>query len=99
MPAFDLSLFGVGTFGDRRKVHTLWAGVRPSPGLSRLQETVDNAVLRAGLPPARRTFSPNVMLAGLNKSTIDSERWRRVGKACVRLFNAQGLRCLYRIKE
>src|SRR3546814_13417024 len=32
MPAFDLNLFGVGTFGDRRKVHTLWAGVRPSPG-------------------------------------------------------------------
>src|SRR3546814_20508952 len=71
MPAFDLSLFGVGTFGDRRKVHTLWAGVRPSPGLSRLQEKVDNAVLRAGLPPDRRKFSPHVTLARLNNAPFD----------------------------
>jgi 2'-5' RNA ligase len=71
MPAFELSLFGVGTFGDRRKAHTLWAGVRPNPALYRLQEKVDNAVLRAGLPPDRRKFAPHVTLARLNNAPFD----------------------------
>ncbi|WP_298723151.1 RNA 2',3'-cyclic phosphodiesterase [uncultured Ferrovibrio sp.] len=71
MPFFDLNLFGVGTFGDKRKTHSLWAGVRPNPELNRLQEKVDNAVLRAGLPQDRRKFSPHVTLARLNNAPVD----------------------------
>ncbi|WP_341704602.1 RNA 2',3'-cyclic phosphodiesterase [Ferrovibrio sp.] len=71
MPAFDLNLFGVGTFGDRRRAHTLWAGVRPNPALHRLQDKVDNAMLRVGLPPDRRKFAPHVTLARLNNAPFD----------------------------
>lgn len=71
MPSFELKLFGVGTFGDKRKTHSLWAGVRPNPALNRLQEKVDNAVLRAGLSPDRRKFAPHVTLARLNNAPVD----------------------------
>ncbi|HEX6959339.1 MAG TPA: RNA 2',3'-cyclic phosphodiesterase [Ferrovibrio sp.] len=71
MPSFELKLFGVGTFGDKRKSHSLWAGVRPNPALNRLQEKVDNAVLRAGLAPDRRKFAPHVTLARLNNAPVD----------------------------
>lgn len=71
MPNFELNLFGVGTFGDKRKANTLWAGVRPNPALNRLQEKVDNAVLRVGLPPDRRKFAPHVTLARLNNAPFD----------------------------
>lgn len=71
MPSFELNLFGVGTFGDRRKATTLWAGVRPNPALQRLQEKVDNAALRAGLPPDRRKFTPHVTLARLNNAPFE----------------------------
>ncbi|WP_374303004.1 RNA 2',3'-cyclic phosphodiesterase [Ferrovibrio sp.] len=71
MPDFELNLFGVGTFGDKRKANTLWAGVRPNPALNRLQEKVDNAVLRVGLPPDRRKFAPHVTLARLNNAPFD----------------------------
>ena len=71
MPSFELNLFGVGTFGDRRKTHSLWAGVRPHPSLNRLQDKVDNACLRAGLTPDRRKFAPHVTLARLNNAPVD----------------------------
>lgn len=71
MPNFEVSLFGVGTFGDKRKANTLWAGVRPNPALNRLQEKVDNAMLRVGLPPDRRKFTPHVTLARLNNAPFD----------------------------
>ncbi|WP_341911967.1 RNA 2',3'-cyclic phosphodiesterase [Ferrovibrio terrae] len=71
MPSFDVELFGVGTFGDKRKANALWAGVRPNPALNRLQEKVDNAMLRVGLPPDRRKFSPHVTLARLNYAPFD----------------------------
>lgn len=71
VPSFDLQLFGVGTFGDKRKANSLWAGVRPPPTLNRLQDKVDNAVLRAGLPPDRRKFMPHVTLARLNNAPFE----------------------------
>ncbi|MCW0235810.1 MAG: RNA 2',3'-cyclic phosphodiesterase [Ferrovibrio sp.] len=71
MPDFDLELFGTGTFGDKRRANTLWAGVRPNPALNRLQEKVDNAMLRVGLPPDRRKFTPHVTLARLNNAPFD----------------------------
>lgn len=71
MPAFELNLFGVGSFGDKRKTHSLWAGVRPNPALNRLQEKVDNAVLRAGIAPDRRKFAPHVTLARLKDAPVE----------------------------
>ncbi len=68
MPSFPVELHGVGTFGDKRKAHSLWAGVRPSGMLTRLHDKIDGAMARIGLPPDRRKFTPHVTLARLNNA-------------------------------
>ena len=63
MPAFDLDLAGVDHFAEGRKVRCLWAGVRPNEALTRLHDKVEQAVIRAGLPPDKRKYRPHVTLA------------------------------------
>jgi 2'-5' RNA ligase len=63
MPGFELRLEGVGHFGDGRKLRSIWAGVEASPALGRLRDKVEQAVIRAGLPPDKRKFKPHVTLA------------------------------------
>ena len=65
--AFSLELDGIGTFGDGAKARSVWAAVKPSPALSHLQAKVESAVVRAGLPPEGRKFTPHVTLARLHR--------------------------------
>jgi 2'-5' RNA ligase len=65
-PAFELSVAGVGHWGDKRRAKVLWAGVRPSPLLLRLQSKIETALTRLGLEPERRKFHPHITLARLN---------------------------------
>lgn len=65
--AFSLELAGLGTFGEGHKTRALWAAVVPSPALLHLQAKVESAVVRAGLPPEGRKFTPHVTLARLDK--------------------------------
>lgn len=67
-PAFDLRLAGVGQFGDRRRVHALWAGVRPSEPLALLRGRVETALSRAGVPRDERKFMPHVTLGRLKEA-------------------------------
>ena len=60
-PRFSLTLAGVGHFGLR----SLYAGVERSEPLFRLQDKIESALVRAGLPPEGRKFSPHVSLARL----------------------------------
>lgn len=62
---FALSLAGLGTFGEGRRLHTLWAGVRPSEPLAILQGRTEAACRRAGLAPETRKFTPHVTVARL----------------------------------
>lgn len=64
---FSLELNGVGTFGEGTKARSLWAAVMSSPALSHLQAKVESAVVRAGLPPASRKFTPHITLAHLTR--------------------------------
>ncbi len=62
---FSLRLLGVGHFESGRRVRTLWAGVEKSDALTLLQERVEAAVRRAGVPPDSRRFTAHVTLARL----------------------------------
>jgi 2'-5' RNA ligase len=62
---FSLELAGIGTFGEGAKTRALWAGVAPSPALLHLHAKIESAVVRAGLPPESRKFTPHVTLARL----------------------------------
>ena len=61
---FTLQLAGVGTFGGD-KPRQLWVGVEREPALATLQGKIEQALIRAGLPPEPRKFAPHVTLARL----------------------------------
>jgi len=69
MAGFEMTLAGVGTFGEGRKLRALWAGVEPNPELMRLQAKIEQALIRSGLPPEARKFAPHVSLARLKNGT------------------------------
>src|SRR5690606_3754954 len=52
----------------------LWADIEPNPPLMRLQEKVDSALRRVGVPFDRRNFRPHVTLARLKGAPLDRVR-------------------------
>lgn len=60
---FEIGLNGLGTFGSERKTRALWAGVSPEAPVTELAQKIEQAVVRCGLPPETRRFSPHVTLA------------------------------------
>ncbi len=61
---FEVVIDHLGVFGGN-KPRALYAGVAPSPALSRLQAAHERALQRVGLPPEGRKFVPHVTLARL----------------------------------
>ncbi len=66
---FSLTLDGMGTFGRGHFPHTLWVGTIPCPQLAALHKKIDHALVRQGVVPEPRQFSPHVTLARLNDKT------------------------------
>lgn len=61
--SFEVSLNGLGVFGQGRKTRALFAQIGTSPELNHLQSKVESAAVRAGQSPEPRKFSPHVTLA------------------------------------
>ncbi len=68
-PRFELRLAGAGTFDRRGQVNALWAGVTPHQPLRDLHKKVDQAVVRAAVPPEPRAYHPHITLARINRET------------------------------
>jgi len=64
---FELSLEGVGSFGEGDRIRAVWAGVSPSEPLNVLAGRCERAARRAGLAPESRNFAPHVTLAYLRR--------------------------------
>lgn len=62
LPPFELSLDGLGSFGNR-KPRALWAGVDRHERLTELRRACDRAAAAARLPNDPRNFHPHVTLA------------------------------------
>jgi len=62
---FEITLSGVGAFGDTHRSQTLWAGVEPCERLVTLAGRCRAAAERAGLTMERRAYKPHVTLAYL----------------------------------
>src|SRR5260370_35359589 len=60
---FTLQIAGTGVFGGGEKPRSLWAGVERSPGLAGVRDKLGPALIRIGLAPEARKFSPHVTLA------------------------------------
>lgn len=63
-PSPHIAISGFGTFGSRQP-HALWAAVDKDPELIHLQNKIETAMVRLGLPPEPRKFTPHVTLARL----------------------------------
>jgi len=66
-PAFQVDLDGIEHFGSGRKMRMLWARVVPNPALDHLAAKVESALVRCGLAPEPRKFTPHVTLARFNR--------------------------------
>jgi 2'-5' RNA ligase len=67
-PPMELSLEGVGAFGEGDQLRALWAGVAENPALRQLAGRCEAAARRAGLKPDSRAFKPHVTLAYLRRA-------------------------------
>lgn len=63
-----VQIAGVGRFAHKGRTDTLWAGLAPTDALHHLARKVDQACVRAGLPPERRAYLPHITLARLPRS-------------------------------
>lgn len=68
---FELRVRGVGSFGQRRRVRQLWAGVEAGPMLDQLQRRVEAGLAALGLEPERRKFHAHVTLARLKGAPLE----------------------------
>lgn len=62
---FEITLSGVGAFGEGHRTHAIWAGVEPSERLSVLAGRCRGAAERAAIPVERRDYRPHLTLAYL----------------------------------
>lgn len=62
---FEITLSGVGAFGDGHRTRAIWAGVETNERLSMLAGRCRAAAERAGIPVERRDYRPHVTLAYL----------------------------------
>jgi RNA 2',3'-cyclic 3'-phosphodiesterase len=69
-PRFVLQIAGMGVFGGD-KPRNLWVGVERSAQLVALRDKIEQALIRAGLPPEPRKFAPHVTLARLQNPALD----------------------------
>ena len=69
--AFALALSGTGVFERNGRPGSLWVGVDRTPALDHLQNKIERALQRAGLPAERRRFQPHVSLARVDTVAPD----------------------------
>jgi len=70
-PAFELSLAGIGHFGDARRPRVLWAGVDDGAAVRFLHDRVERVLNAVGLEAEHRKFRPHVTLARMNGARMD----------------------------
>ena len=63
---FALTIAGAGHFESRGRVRALWLGIERDPALIALNKRLESALVRAGLPPEERKYTPHVTIARLN---------------------------------
>lgn len=70
-PPVDIQLDGLGFFDKKGKVHTLHVKVVKTDSLIHLQKKVESALVRAGLSPEPRKFSPHITLARMKPMPLE----------------------------
>ena len=66
--SFPLQLKGMGHFPPRGAPRVIWVGIEKSEPLQLLRKKIDGALLKVGVEPESRKFSPHITLARLKNS-------------------------------
>ena len=66
----DLTLSGVGVFGEGKDAHAVWAGLLDNAELRGLAKQCETAARRADLPADGRRYTPHVTLAYLRQPAV-----------------------------
>lgn len=73
---FEITLSGVGAFGEGADLHVVWAGVERSEPLEQLARACETAARRVGLKAEGRAYRPHVTLAYLKRpDPAEVGRW------------------------
>jgi 2'-5' RNA ligase len=64
-PSLTIEPGDTGRFGTGDKARAIWVGVRKSPEIETLHQVVDHALVRTGLPPEGRKYTPHITVARL----------------------------------
>jgi 2'-5' RNA ligase len=68
---FSLQLKGVGHFPPRKEPRVIWVGVEKNEALPRLRAKIETTLVKEGLPPEGRKYSPHITIARLkNTATV-----------------------------
>jgi 2'-5' RNA ligase len=65
---FTLSVAGIGTLERDGRIMAVWAKVERNDRLMHLQQKIETALQRAGLPPERRRFAPHITLGRVDQA-------------------------------
>ncbi len=61
--AFSLTLQGVGCFPQKKSPRVLWVGIDRNDTLNRLACHIEQVLVKIGLEPEQRSFSPHITIA------------------------------------
>lgn len=67
LPGFSLSLTSAGAFPLVRRARVVWIGVRSTPALARVHESVERALVDSGVAPDPRPFRPHLTLGRVER--------------------------------
>lgn len=85
IPAFAVTVGGVGCFPDARRPRVVWVGVQDQSGtLARLWQAVESRVAPLGFPTEKRPFSPHLTLGRVQRYASGAEA-RDIGQAVTAL--------------
>lgn len=62
IPVFNISVYGVGTFGSKGNPRVIWLGLKPSDDLNDIQQMVEQFVVAKGYPVDERGFNPHITI-------------------------------------
>ena len=71
MNPFQLRLKGLGHFPPKKNPRVLWVGMEPQDSVTMLRNRIESILVKIGLEPERRKFSPHITIARLNDPPIN----------------------------
>lgn len=78
-PAFELTVGGLGSFPNSKRIRVLWVGIQAPAELDALQRGIESACARLGFESDPRPFSPHLTL-GRVRDTASAADLQRIRK-------------------